>query len=430
MIPRYSNEEMANIWSQEYRFRKWLEVEVAVCEALGEQGEIPEKSLAKIKEKADFKLEDILKKEKENHHEVLAFLQVVQKNVGKEARFVHMGLTSSDIMDTATAMQLSESLDLIEEDVKKFMTTLKRVAKKYKFTPIIGRTHGMHAEPTTFGLKLAVFYAEFSRHADRIKELKPRINVGKISGAVGNYSQISPEIESSAMEKLGLKPAEVSNQILQRDRHAEFVSVMAMIAGSCEKLATEIRNLQRTEVDEVEEPFAPKQKGSSAMPHKRNPVKSEQICGIARVVRAAIVPALENITLWHERDISHSSAERVILPDVCIGLDYILKQLDFIIDSMNVKVEKMAENIGISKGLVFSQRLMLRLVGAGMERDKAHTMVQGKAMAAIKRHEDFRDEVIKDGEIRRYLSLEEIEAMFDLDLYMRHVDTIFKRVFK
>ncbi len=430
MIPRYSNEEMAKIWSQDYRFRKWLDVEIAVCEALNEQEIIPDKSLAKIKEKADFKLEDILKKEKENHHEVLAFLQVIQKNIGKESRFVHMGLTSSDIMDTATALQMVESLDIIEKDVKSILTTLKRIAKKYKFTPIIGRTHGMHAEPTTFGLKLAIYYSEFERHLDRIKELRPRITVGKISGAVGNYSQIPPEIEVSALEKIGLKPAKVSNQILQRDRHAEFVSVMAIIASSCDKIATEIRNLQRTEVGEVEEPFAAKQKGSSAMPHKRNPVKSEQICGIARIVRSAIVPALENITLWHERDISHSSAERIILPDACIGLDYILQRLGFILDSMTVKKDVMKENIGKTKGLVFSQRLMIKLVNAGMERDKAYTMVQGKAMAAIKRDEDFRDEVIKDGEIRRYLSLEEIEAMFDLDLYMRHVDTIFKRVFK
>lgn len=429
MIPRYSNEEMANIWSQEYRFRKWLDVEIAVCEALNEKEIIPDKSLAKIKEKADFKLEDILKKEKENHHEVLAFLQVLQKNIGKDSRFVHMGLTSSDIMDTATALQIVESYDIIEKDVKDILKTLKRLSKKYKYTPIIGRTHGMHAEPTTFGLKLAIFYSEFKRHHDRLNELKPRITVGKISGAVGNYSQISPEIEESALDKLGLRPAPISNQILQRDRHAEFVSVMALIASSCEKLATEIRNLQRTEVDEVEEPFAAKQKGSSAMPHKRNPVKSEQICGIARIVRAAIVPALENITLWHERDISHSSAERIILPDVCIGLDYILKRINFIVDSMKVKADKMEENIDITRGLVFSQRLMLRLINAGMDRDKAHTMVQGKAMAAIKRDEDFRDEVIKDGEIRRFLSLEEIEAMFDLDLYMRHIDTIFKRVF-
>lgn len=430
MIPRYSNQEMANIWSPENRFRKWLNIELAVCEALAEIGEIPEKSLAKIKEKADFDIEDILKKEKENHHEVLAFLQVVQKNIGKDSRFVHMGLTSSDVMDTATAIQMVESLELIEKDVRNILATIKRVATKYKYTTIIGRTHGIHAEPTTFGLKLAVFYSEFMRHKDRIKELQPRINVGKISGAVGNYSQIAPEVEVSALAKIGLKPAEVSNQILQRDRHAEFVSLMALIASTCEKLATEVRNLQRTEIDEVEEPFAAKQKGSSAMPHKRNPVKSEQICGIARIIRAAVVPALENITLWHERDISHSSAERIILPDVCIGLDYILTQLDFIVDSMTVKVDNMAANINKTKGLVFSQRLMLRLVGAGMERDKAHTMVQGKAMAAIKRSDDFRDEVIKDGEIRRYLSLEEIEAMFDLDLYMRHVDTIFKRVFK
>jgi len=430
MITRYSREEMASIWSPEYRFRKWLDVEIAVCEALHEQGEIPEKSLEKIKEKADFSLEEIHKKEEENHHEVIAFLQVVQKKVGKDARYIHAGLTSSDVMDTATALQMVESHELIVKGVEKMADVLMRLAMKYKYTPIIGRTHNMHAEPTTFGLKLAIFYAEFGRHLVRLKEIKPRITIGKISGAVGNYSQIEPITEENALKRLGLTPAEVTNQVLQRDRHAEFVSVCALIAGTCEKLASEVRNLQRTEIDELEEPFAAKQKGSSAMPHKRNPVKSEQICGIARIIRGAVIPALENIALWHERDISHSSAERIILPDVCIGLDYILFQLHYIIDGMAVKTEHMKDNIDVSKGLVFSQRLMLRLVSAGMDRNKAHTMIQGKAMAAIKRDDDFRNEVIKDGEIRRYLTLEEIEAMFDLDLYIRHVDTIFKRVFK
>jgi len=429
MIERYSRKKMAKIWSLENRFQKWLDIELAVCEVQQEIGIVPEKAFKKIKEKASFTIKDILKKEEETHHEMVAFLNTLQKNIGKESRFIHLGLTSSDVMDTATSLQLVEAFDILTAELKKLLATLKRLANKYKYEPIIGRTHGMHAEPTTFGLKIAVLYSEFSRHMERLQELKPRISVGKISGAVGNYAQVGPEVEEKALEKLGLAPAPASTQILQRDRYAEFVFVCALIAASCEKVATEIRNLQRTEVGEVEEPFAAKQKGSSAMPHKRNPVKSEQICGLARIVRSAVIPALENIALWHERDISHSSAERVILPDVCITLDYMLGRMTSILDGLVVNLKKMNENIDMTRGLVFSQRFMLRLIAAGMEREKAHAMVQGKAMAVIKKNKNFHDEVVKDGEIRRFLTLEEIEAMFDLDIYIRHVDTIFKRVF-
>ncbi len=428
MIPRYSREKMTEIWSDQNRFKKWLDVELAVCEAQTDLGVIPQKSMAKIKELAGFDLESIWKKEEETHHEVVAFLNVLQERIGKDSRFIHMGLTSSDIMDTATSLQMAEALDEIEKEAIEIRATIRRLAEKYKFTPIIGRTHGVHAEPTTFGLKLIIYYDEFTRHIDRIKALRKRTKVGKISGAVGNYAQIDPEVERIALKKLDLAPAPASNQIIQRDRHAEYVFVLALIAASCEKIATEIRLLQKTEVNEVTEPFAQKQKGSSAMPHKKNPIKSEQICGIARLVRSAVIPALENVTLWHERDISHSSVERVILPDTCIAVDYILSKLNWILDGLQVNVDKMRENIDLTEGLVYSQRLMLRLVNAGVPRDKAHTMVQGKVMTTLKRGESFREEVVKDGEIRRYLTLEEIEAMFDLDIYIRHVDDIFKRV--
>jgi len=419
---------MTEIWGEENRFRKWLDIELAVCEAQAELGAIPQKSIDKIKELAGFELSEILAKEEETHHEVVAFLNVLQERIGKDSRFIHMGLTSSDIMDTATSLQMAEALDEIERETIELRASIRRIAEKHKYTPIIGRTHGVHAEPTTFGLKMIIYYDEFSRHIERIKALRKRIKVGKISGAVGNYAQIEPEIEKNALKKLDLDPAPVSNQILQRDRHAEFVFVLALIAASCEKIATEIRSLQKTEVNEVEEPFAQKQKGSSAMPHKRNPIKCEQICGLARVVRMAAVPALENITLWHERDISHSSVERVILPDACIALDYMLDKLRWVLDGLQINVKNMRKNIDLTGGLVYSQRLMLRLVNAGVPREKAHTLVQGKVSSTIKRSGNFRDEVIKDGEIRRYMTLEEIEAMFDLDIYIRHVDEIFKRV--
>ncbi len=421
---------MSEIWSQKNRFRKWLDIELAVCKAHHEMGAITQKAIEKIEELADLEIDidKIAEREAETHHEVIAFLNVLQEEIGKESRFIHMGLTSSDVMDTATSLQMVDALAIVEKDVTELRATVRRLAEKYKYTPIIGRTHGIHAEPTTFGLKLIIYYDEFSRHLTRIKALRKRIKVGKISGAVGNYAQIDPEIEIIALKELGLKPAPASNQILQRDRHAEFVFVLAIIAATCEKIALEIRNLQRTEVTEVAEPFAHKQKGSSAMPHKRNPIKSEQICGLARVVRSAVTPALENIALWHERDISHSSVERIILPDASIALDYMLFTLTSILDGLQVDVKQMRKNIDMTEGLVYSQRLMLRLVGAGMTREKAHTMVQGKVMATIKKGESFREEVIKDGEIRGYLTFEEIEAMFDLDIYLRHVDDIFKRV--
>lgn len=429
MIPRYSRKKMAEVWSEENRFRKWLDVELAVCEVQHEKGLIKKKSYDKIFEKADFTLEDILKNEEKNHHEVIAFLNVLQKNIGKESRYIHYGLTSNDVIDTAMSLQILEAIDLLEKEIEKMMVSIQRIAEKHKYTPQIGRTHGIHAEPTTFGLKLAVYYSEFKRHRERLAAAKERIRVGKISGAVGNYAQIEPDIEKEALDKLGLKPTEACTQVIQRDRHAEIVFVAALIAATMEKIATEIRNLQRTEVDEVSEPFATKQKGSSAMPHKKNPVKSENICGLARIIRASLTPALENITLWHERDISHSSAERIIFPDIFIGLDFAIHRLYTIIDGLKVNKKKMLENINLTHGLVFSQRLMLRLINAGMEREEAHTMIQGKVMTTHKKGIDFRESIIQDGEIRKFLTLEEIEALFDLDIYIKHVDLIFERVF-
>ena len=430
MIERYSREEMAKIWTREYRFKKWLEVEIAACEAQTEQGVITEKIMEEIREKADFSLEEIDEEEAKTKHEVIAFLNSVFSRLSEDAcRFVHYGLTSSDVMDTATHLQLKDANELLLEDINGLLKIIKRLVEKYKYTPIIGRSHGIHAEPTTFGLKLAIFYAEIKRSLKRFEGSVEEMRVGKLSGAVGNYSQLNPKIEELVCEKIGLNQSEITNQVIQRDRYAYYISILGILAGSIEKLTTELRNLARTEIGEVQEQFSIGQKGSSAMPHKKNPVALEQLTGLCRMVRSYTVPAMENITLWHERDISHSSTERIILPDVTILMDYILIKVTEILDNMDVFTEKMLENIHLTNGLVFSQRLMMRLVNSGLTRQMAHTMVQGKIHASIKENIDFHEHIRRDGEIRRYITIEEIEALFDLDIYTRNVGYILKKVF-
>ncbi len=431
MIDRYAKEEMKQIWTRETRFRKWLEIELAVLKAQSELDVVPKEIYEEAAEKADFTLEEIDQEEEKTKHEIVAFLNSVFSRLSDEAgRYIHYGMTSSDVMDTGTNMQLRDANELITGNLTDMLKVLKRLVEKYKYTPIIGRSHGVHAEPTTFGLKLAIFYAEFRRAKKRFLDARKDVEVGKISGPVGNYTMIDPKVEELALKELGIGLAPITNQVVQRDRYAYYMSVMAVLASSVEKLAVELRHLARTEVAEIEEPFSAKQKGSSAMPHKRNPVGLEQVTGLCRMIRSYVIPAMENQALWHERDISHSSVERVILPDATILMNYILTRMTDILDNMNVATDKMLDNINITRGLVFSQRLMIRLINAGLSRSKAHTMVQGKIMTSWKEGKDFREQIRQDGEIRRYITIEEIEALFDLDLYTRQVSYILSRVFK
>jgi len=384
MIERYTLERMGQIWSEQNKFQKWLDIEIAACEAWGKLKKIPAKSLKTIKEKAEFSLERINKIEQKVDHDVIAFLTSVAENVGKDSRYIHMGMTSSDIGDTALSLQLKEASNIIIEDIERFILTLKKTARKYRGAIMVGRSHGVHAEPTTFGLKIALYVEEMQRNLDRMKEAKNIISVGKLSGAVGTYSNIDPKIETIVCEKLEIDPAKVSSQIIQRDRHAQYLTTLAIIAGTLEKIATEIRGLQRTEVGEVEEPFKKGQKGSSAMPHKKNPITCERICGLARIIRANSMVALENITLWHERDISHSSTERIILPDSTILIDYMLQKMIGIMNDLKVYTTKMKENLELTKGLIYSQRLLIMLVNKGLTREKAYKLVQENAMKSRK----------------------------------------------
>ncbi len=430
MIARYSNSNMVKIFGEDYKFKKWLQVELAVCEAQAELGNMPQEAYDEIKKKATVKITELRKAEEKSRHEVVAFLNVLQDAVGEEtARWIHFGLTSSDIMDTALALILKDAAVIIDAHFEELMSAIKTIATKHRYTPIMGRTHGVHAEPTSFGLKLAAWYDELNRDRTRFLTAMEQACVGKISGAVGNFANIDPEVEEIALRKLDIKAEPCASQIVHRDRHAEMICAMAITANSLAKFATEIRNLQRTEVGEVEEPFGASQQGSSAMPHKKNPIQCEQICGLARLFNGYAVTAFENIVLWHERDISHSSAERVIVADAFTLLEYMLAKMTNIINGMAVHADKMKENIELTHGLIFSQRLLLKLIRAGVPRQKAHTMIQGKIMSSSRKQEDFLSQVVRDGEIRRYLSLEEIQALFDLDVYIRYVDYIFKRVF-
>jgi adenylosuccinate lyase len=429
MIARYTRPEMGRIWEAENRYSKWLQVELVACEAMAELGLIPKEAYANIREKAAFSVDRILEIEEETKHDVIAFLTNVAEHVGPDSRCIHLGLTSSDILDTSFALLLREAIDIILQDVRRFMDVLKTKALEHKFTVMIGRSHGIHAEPITFGIKLAVFYAEMKRNLKRLEDAREVISYGKLSGAVGTFANISPEVEARACRKLGLKPAEVSTQIIQRDRHAQYFSTLAILAGTMEKIAVEIRHLQRTEVLEAEEPFSKGQKGSSAMPHKKNPIGAENVTGLARLVRSNCLAALENMALWHERDISHSSVERVIGPDSTILINYMLNRLSGIISGLVVRPDRMMKNLELMKGLIFSQQVLTRLTEKGLERQRAYEMVQRNALKVWDEGVDFKDLLSRDEEIRRYLSQEEIDTLFDVNRHLKHVDAIFDRVF-
>ena len=430
MILRYSLPEMSAIWEPENKFKIWLKIEVLACEALAKKGEIPRSALKDIQTKSRFNVERIDEIEREVKHDVIAFLTCVAEHVGDSARFMHMGMTSSDVLDTALAVQMKQSATLILKELTAFKDVLERQAKKYKLTPTIGRSHGIHAEPLTFGLKIANWYEEVKRNIDRLKRARQTIAYGQISGAVGTFACIDPDVEEYVCAKLGLKPAPVSSQIIQRDRHAEFFSTLAIIAGTIDKIATEIRHLHRTEVLEVEEYFSSGQKGSSAMPHKRNPVITEQMCGLARVVRANSFAAMENMPLWHERDISHSSVERVIGPDSTILIHYMLKKMTSMMDRLMVYPDNMMRNLEKTGGLIFSQSVLLALVRKGISREEAYKLVQKNAMQSWTKGKDFLTLLKKDKDIKKLLSAGEIEKTFQLKTQFKNIDRIFKRVFK
>ncbi len=429
MIPRYTRPEMGRIWSNENKFRKWLDVEIAAAEAEAEAGLIPRRAARAIRRKGRFSAERIREIERQVKHDVLAFTTNVAENVGREGRYLHYGLTSNDVVDTAQALQIREASERLLAGLRRLGGVLKRRAFEFKHTLMVGRTHGIHAEPITFGWKLANWYAENQRNTERLAYAAEQMRVGKISGAVGTYAQLSPALEKKVCAKLGLLPAPISSQVLQRDRHAFYLCTLAVVASSLDKIALEIRGLQRTEVREVEEYFSPQQKGSSAMPHKRNPVSAEQICGLARVVRANAQAALENVALWHERDISHSSVERVILPDSTILLDYLLDKTATLVETLVVYSERMRENLDLLKGLILSGQLLLDLVEKGASREQAYRWVQRNAMQVWERREDFRALVEQDPDIRRYLKPREITRAFSVERQLRHVDAVFRRVF-
>jgi adenylosuccinate lyase len=427
MIERYSRPQMKKIWSEENKFDQWLKVEIAVCEAWAELGEIPPKEIAKIRQ-ANYDLNRIARFLKVTHHDMTAFLNSVAESLGAESRFIHLGLTSSDVMDTALALQLTQAADILAKDLAELVSVLKGKAIEHKYTLMMGRTHGVHAEPTTFGLKMALWAEEMKRNAHRLAEASKSISVGKISGAVGTYATVPPEVERIACAKLGLAQAPISSQIIQRDRHAQFVTALAITAGSLEKFATEIRGLQRTEVRELEEPFEAGQTGSSAMPHKRNPELCERICGLARLVRGYAVTSLENIALWHERDISHSSAERIVLPDSCLALDYMLSVFTSIMKGLKVYPENMRRNVELTHGIVFSQRVLLALIDKGLVREEAYRIVQDNAMRAWEKGKGFLSLLKSDRRITSRLSKLELDLLFDYTYYLKHVDHVFKRL--
>lgn len=429
MIERYSRKEMAALWSDENRFRRWLDVEIAVCEVLNEKGIVPDRDLQVIKKRASFDLRRISEIEKEVKHDLIAFLTSVSEKVGRSARFIHLGLTSYDIVDTANALVIRDACEILVGDLNELLKVLRKQSLRHKDTIMMGRTHGVHAEPVTLGLKFAIWYEEMKRNLARLESARNGLMYGKISGAVGTFAHQPPEIEEKACTKLGLKPAPVSNQIIQRDRHAFFVCVLAIIASSLDKFATEIRNLQRTEIREVEEHFSKGQKGSSAMPHKRNPVTCEQISGLSRVIRGNAFAALENITLWHERDISNSSVERIILPDSTILLDYMLYKFTGIVENLLVYPDRMIENMNKTQGLIFSQPLLLALTDKGVSREDAYRWVQRNAMKVWEKNTGFKDLVAKDGDIMKILSKRDVDHIFDPRNFLRNIDAIFKRVF-
>jgi adenylosuccinate lyase len=430
VIPRYCLPEMAAVWSDEARLGNWLEIEILAVEAWARLGKVSQADAREIRRKATFSVERVLEIERVTRHDVAAFVQCVAESVGPAGRWVHFGMTSSDVLDTGLALQLRAAADLLLARVERLLRTLKRLALEHRATPIIGRSHGVHAEPTSFGHKLAIWAFELDRDRDRLRRARDVVSVGKISGPVGNYSQLDPRVEDEVCARLGLRPAEASSQILQRDRHAEYMAALAILASSLDGFATEIRHLARTEVREVQEPFAEGQKGSSAMPHKRNPVVCERITGLARVVRGNLQVALEDVVLWHERDISHSSAERVIFPDSTSVLDFMLTDLTWVLDGLRVFPERMRENLDEGGGLAYSQTVLLALVGAGLSRDAAYGIVQGAAAAAWDAGVSFRGTIAADPRVTMLLTPPEIDALFDPSRFMRNLDVVFDRVAK
>ncbi|MBI4635148.1 MAG: adenylosuccinate lyase [Candidatus Rokubacteria bacterium] len=428
MIERYTRPEMGRIWSDEAKFEAWVRVELAVCEAYARRGRIPQDAMARIRSRARVDVPRIRAIEARVKHEMIALLTSLEEQIGGDSRFVHIGLTSSDVWDTALALQLRDAVDLLVAGQERLRAALRTLALGHRDTLIVGRTHGVHAEPTTFGLKVALWFAEADRNLERLRRARATIAVGQISGAVGTFAHVEPEIEEEVCAALGLRTATVSNQVIQRDRHAEYCAMLAIVAASLEKIALEIRGLQRTEVLEVEEPFGGGQKGSSAMPHKRNPELAERICGLARLVRTNALAALENVALWHERDISHSSVERVILPDSTILVDYLLDRAAFVIEGLQVYPERMAENLERSHGLIYSQRVLLKLTERGVPRQAAYEIVQRHAMRAWKERRSFLELLSEDPAVTEKVSPEELKVCFDPAWYLRHVETIFRRV--
>ena len=429
MIDRYSLSTMKNIWEEENKYKTWLKIEILVCEALFELGKLDEETIENIRKKARYSLDRIQEIEKVIRHDVLSFTTAVGENLGKYSRYFHQGITSSDVLDTSLAIRLKQAAKIIIEDIENLIAALKEKAQEHRYTLMVGRTHGVHAEPITFGFKMALWFSEMQRNFERMKRAQEEISYGKISGAVGTFAHIDPQVEEYVCVKLGLKPAKISNQIIQRDRHAYYLSTLAVIASSLEKFATEIRGLQRTEIFEAEEKFAIGQKGSSTMPHKRNPIICERICGLSRVVRANAVTALENVNLWQERDISHSSAERIIIPDSNILLDYMLQKFTNLIINLNVYPEHMKENLEKTKGLIFSQKIMLELTKKGLSREEAYRIVQGISTQVWQGRADFKGLLLEDVEVRRYLTKSEIEECFNYQNYLGNIDIIFSRVF-
>lgn len=428
MIPRYSLPQMNSIWQEEFKFKTMLRIEILTLEAYAAKKVVPAQAVKRIKQKARFNLSEIQKIEEKTQHDIVAFVANVSQYIGKDAQYLHMGLTSSDILDTTLGVQLKSAADILIADLEKLLQVLAKQAKAYKNLACIGRTHGIHAEPTTFGLKLALWYDETRRNLERLRSAKEQISYGKLSGAVGTYSNIEPYVEAYVCQKLGLKSVNIATQVIQRDVHAQYLATLAVIGASLEKFATEIRHLQKTEVLEAEEPFGKGQKGSSAMPHKRNPVICERICGLARILRANSLVALENVALWHERDISHSSAERVIFPDSTLALDYMLHKFIEVVSGIKVYPENMSANLNKTRGLIFSQRVLIALMNKGLERVKAYDLVQKAAMATWQGSGDFKDNLLAIPEAAKYLTARELDKIFDLDFYLRNVNKIFAKV--
>ncbi|MCA9400193.1 MAG: adenylosuccinate lyase [Candidatus Omnitrophica bacterium] len=427
MIDRYTLSKMGNVWSEKHKMEIMLKIEVLACEALCKLGKIPKKSLERIKKSAKFDIEEVKRIEEKTKHDIVAFINNVGQNIGPEAQYLHMGLTSSDLLDTSLSVQCLEASDILLADCKKFINVLKQKAKKYKDTVCIARTHGVHAEPTSFGLKVAVWYDEMNRNLERLEQAREMMRFGKLSGAVGTYANIDPSVEEFVCEKLGLKPINIATQVIQRDHHCQFLTTLAMIGSTLNKIAVEIRLLQKTEVLEVEEPFFKGQIGSSAMPHKRNPITCERISGLSRLLRSNAMASFENICLWHERDISHSSVERIIIPDSTIALNYMFHKIIPMMDGLLVYPKNMIASLSKTKGLIYSQRILLELMKKGLTREAAYDMIQKCAMQVWQETSDFKDILNRDRKVRKYLKASEIDACFDIKYYTRHTDKIFKR---